>query len=457
MNYEVEEVHNVFDVVDEGEYAETVSRKREEDWIVDDDGGYVEDGREIFDDEEGDLGFGDSAEGGRTKTKDKVKGEKAKKEGVKSSNIKNMLLAMPSKAKTEDRGKLEDDEDLGDILKAITEKKAAGGAGTKKAAAARPGPRAGGEAAEAERNPFMKRGTGLKKTVRRQPAARPTAEETGGEAPPGQEEPEQAGEEVVEGFEDDMDFDEEMTEETVAKAEEVKVEDSANRGFVAAALESGRLGSGQWVSSGGRAQVREEEVAVDSSSLPTVTVEEDGEQKEVLRMYWLDAHEDPYKNPGTVWLFGKVAVQSAFVSCCVTVKNVPRRVYLAMRETNSKTGEAVTGMDLYNEFNTKVAKRYKINDFKCRPVEKSYAFEHSDLPNHGTYLEVVYGSQYPALPADLSGDTFSRLLGSPQAALEMLLLHQRIKGPGWLDIHSAVPVSAQVTAISGVETIVGYT
>jgi hypothetical protein len=39
----------------------------------------------------------------------------------------------------------------------------------------------------------------------------------------------------------------------------------------------------------------------------------------------------------------------------------------------------------------------------------------------------------------------------------MLLLHQRIKGPGWLDIHSAVPVSAQVTAISGVETIVGYT
>jgi DNA polymerase alpha subunit A len=254
-----------------------------------------------------------------------------------------------------------------------------------------------------------------------------------------------------------MDFDEEMTEETVAKDEEVKVEDSANRGFVAAALESGGLGAGQWVSSGGRAQVREEEVAVDSSSLPTVTVEEDGEQKEVLRMYWLDAHEDPYKNPGTVWLFGKVAVQSVFVSCCVTVKNVPRRVYLAMRETNSKTGEPVTGMDLYNEFNTKVAKRYKINDFKCRPVEKSYAFEHTDLPNHGTYLEVVYGSQFPALPADLTGDTFSRLLGSPQAALEMLLLHQRVKGPGWLDIHSAVPVAAQVTTTSRLDTCTFWT
>ena len=38
---------------------------------------------------------------------------------------------------------------------------------------------------------------------------------------------------------------------------------------------------------------------------------------------------------------------------------------------------------------SQVAKRYKISDFKCRPVEMSYAFEHSDIPDQGTYLEVI--------------------------------------------------------------------
>ena len=61
---------------------------------------------------------------------------------------------------------------------------------------------------------------------------------------------------------------------------------------------------------------------------------------QVLRMFWLDAHEDPYKQPGTVWLFGKVRVEAGWVSCCLTVRNISRRVFLAKREfrTNTKTG-----------------------------------------------------------------------------------------------------------------------
>jgi DNA polymerase alpha subunit A len=48
-------------------------------------------------------------------------------------------------------------------------------------------------------------------------------------------------------------------------------------------------------------------VHVDSSSLPTSG--EAGE--EVLSFFWLDAHEDSYRQPGTVFLIGKIWVPSA--------------------------------------------------------------------------------------------------------------------------------------------------
>ena len=50
----------------------------------------------------------------------------------------------------------------------------------------------------------------------------------------------------------------------------------------------------------------------------------------------------------------------------------------------------------------------------------------------------------PGMPA-LTGETFCRVFGTPQTSLEMFLLQQKIKGPGWLDISGAVPVSAQVS------------
>lgn len=438
MNYEVEEIQNVYDIVDENEYAEEVTKRRDEGWIVDDDGGYVEDGREIFDEEEDDLEY-DS----KTKTKSKEKGEKVKKEGVRSSNIKNMLMNMPSKKQAQE-AKLEEDALLGDILGQIKSK---AGTGIKKVV------RTPTASATAERNPFVKKGTGLKKTIT---APRPSASATvGGEVPEEDEmvtesqNVEEFNTEAMEGFDDEMDiqdFDEEMEEEKVAPVAAVKEEKPNVRGFVSAAEGSG-AGDGQWFSSGPKEQVAVQEVAVDTSTLPTIKLE-GGE--DALRMYFLDAHEDPYKHPGTVWLFGKVCVGDAksWVSCCVTVKNIPRRVFLSKREnwTNSKTGEVkedqpVSTMDLYNEFNDKIAKRYKINEHKCRPVEKLYAFEHSDIPDSGQYLEVVYSSQYPALPPDLKGETFSRVFGAPQTSLEWFLLEQKIKGPGWLDIRTAIPSS----------------
>nr|XP_032834404.1 DNA polymerase alpha catalytic subunit-like [Petromyzon marinus] len=52
VSYEVEDVTRVYDEVTEEEYSNRVRDRQDDDWIVDDDGiGYVEDGREVFDDE----------------------------------------------------------------------------------------------------------------------------------------------------------------------------------------------------------------------------------------------------------------------------------------------------------------------------------------------------------------------------------------------------------------------
>ena len=73
-----EEIQNVYDIVDEKDYCDLVAGRQNEDWIVDDDGEYVEDGREIFDEEMGDekpgqrstKGFDKSKKSGHNKKKD---------------------------------------------------------------------------------------------------------------------------------------------------------------------------------------------------------------------------------------------------------------------------------------------------------------------------------------------------------------------------------------------------
>lgn len=47
---------------------------------------------------------------------------------------------------------------------------------------------------------------------------------------------------------------------------------------------------------------------------------------------------------------------------------------------------------------------------------------------------LILQADFPALPGDLCGETFSHAFGTSSSAMELFLLDRRIKGPGWLDV-----------------------
>jgi len=83
------------------------------------------------------------------------------------------------------------------------------------------------------------------------------------------------------------------------------------------------------------------EIKYIDSGLPT---EQDADGNEVVRMFWWDAFEDPFKHPGTVYLFGKIksAVTDGssrpWVSICLIVRNIEKHVFLLPRPVYFETG-----------------------------------------------------------------------------------------------------------------------
>ncbi|KAM6143676.1 DNA polymerase alpha catalytic subunit isoform 1-T1 [Erethizon dorsatum] len=453
--YEVEDFTSVYEEVDEEQYSKLVQARQDDDWIVDDDGtGYVEDGREIFDDDLDDDALDTSEKGKDGKTYNKDKKNVKKPAVTKPNNIKSMFIASAGKKTADKAVDLSKDDLLGDILQdlntetpqitpppvMILKKKRSIGA---------------------SQNPFsvhtpkvIPSGKTTSPAPRKEPPLTPVplkpAEFAGELVRP--EHPEDEQESGVMEFEDG-DFDEPLEAEEVnmepvaAKtwdqesepAEAVKHKADPWKGATSC-LGSVLPDVSCWdIDQEDDSSFSAQEVQVDSNHLPLV---KGADEEQVFQFYWLDAYEDQYNQPGVVFLFGKVWIESAktHVSCCVMVKNIERMLYFLPREmkidsnTGKETGTQVTMKDVYDEFDEKIANKYKIMKFKSKVLEKNYAFEIPDVPEKSEYLEVRYSAEMPQLPQDLKGETFSHVFGTNTSSLELFLMNRKIKGPCWLEV-----------------------
>uniref|UniRef100_A0A6I8N8C0 DNA polymerase alpha 1, catalytic subunit n=1 Tax=Ornithorhynchus anatinus TaxID=9258 RepID=A0A6I8N8C0_ORNAN len=442
LKYEVEELTSVYDEVDEDQYSRMVQARQDDDWIVDDDGiGYVEDGREIFDEELEDDAP-DSRKGQKAVPKER---ENAKKPAVsKPNDIKSMFVASAGKRASDKAVDLSKDDLLGDILQDLNaevprptpppvvalKKKRPAGASPNPSSALPSEVRSGGRPGAGPRLP---RDGFLPVSVRLSPEPRP------GEAerlppPPGSSGAAGTGTRVLPAPRTGV------SPLSRAAPRRVRLLRGADPPDVSCwdEMEPG---------DGGPPAA---EVRAGCAGLP-LAVGADGDP--VFQFYWLDAYEDQHNQPGVVFLFGKVWIEAAgaHVSCCVTVKNIERTLYLLPREkqvdlaTGRDTADPVTMKDVYEEFDEKVAVRYKIMKFKSRKVEKNYAFEIPDVPARSDYLEVRYSAELPQLPQDLQGETFSRVFGTNTSGLELFLTSRKIKGPCWLEVRNPQPSNPPVS------------
>ncbi|XP_069673748.1 DNA polymerase alpha catalytic subunit-like isoform X3 [Periplaneta americana] len=85
-------------------------------------------------------------------------------------------------------------------------------------------------------------------------------------------------------------------------------------------------------------------------------------------------------------------------------------------KTKTDKEEEVIMMDVYKEFNEKIAESHKILQFKSRKVDATTHLIFQE------YLEVVYPANQPMVPSDLQGEAFSHVFGTNTSELEHLLL-----------------------------------
>ncbi|KAH8419158.1 hypothetical protein KR222_006936, partial [Zaprionus bogoriensis] len=475
-----DKVDDVYEVVDEREYAKRANEKYGGDWIEDDGTGYAEDGRDFFEDEDE---YSDEAEeeSGGKKTKagnGKKRPRDSDKPAKGKASIRNLFSnAVPKKAEV--KNSVKDDDILADILGEIKQEPAGDEATgqhqqqqqqkviapAKIVATTR---KSEANAAKEYMNNFLnnikkqeqerkKSDAGgddemLERILQPKATMQPNKKATPAKIKQEQSEqteeitknkkaqPEQ--EDVADAPDNDLDFscldDDENQFEVATAKPQPEPQPAASENAAAPQQEDMSKLLSNWES------ICQMDDDFEKSVLTHEPVESvssaDPADVEHLRFWYWEAWEDAQKLPGEVFLFGRTADGK---SICVRVQNINRVLYLLPRQylldpiTKEPTKQKVTVADMYKEFDTQIAAELKLDSFRSRKVSKSFA-NHAigiDVPHTCDYLEVHYDGKKPAPNvANKKYDSIAHIFGSTTNALERFLLERKIKGPGWLQI-----------------------
>lgn len=172
--------------------------------------------------------------------------------------------------------------------------------------------------------------------------------------------------------------------------------------------------------------------------------DEDGDEYECIRMYFLDA----YERQDRIYMFGKVWVPSdgqavtkpgegngSFQSICVQITGNERQLFFLPRHWENP--DQVDKVELYKEVKSLLLRGPlgSHDTFRCKFVDRNYAFELQGVPRQTTsYMKCKYSAKHGMLDNGLEGKHFSKCFGARTNCLENFLLKRRIMGPCWIEI-----------------------